>query len=99
MSGLPLAFIPEASASVSGVVAVLALGLAVVAFGAARKRANRGLYYVGLAFLVFGVKNAFSAYNVLVHTVQHDDIELVLSLFDLAIIGLLFLPLVRRRRG
>jgi hypothetical protein len=54
---------------------------------------------VALAFVVFGLKNVFSAYNVLTHTVPHDAIELVLSLFDLVLLVLLFAPLVLRRRS
>lgn len=91
--------VTSVSASVSLLVATLALALAGLAYGAARKRSNRALHWVALAFLIFTVKNLFSAYNVVEHTVPHDAIELVLSLFDLALLGLLFLPLVFRRRA
>ncbi|HUR69205.1 MAG TPA: hypothetical protein VM370_08160 [Candidatus Thermoplasmatota archaeon] len=93
------------SAATSGIVALLALAMAIVAFRASRRRANPGLVLVGWAFVVFAVKNVFSAYNVVAHeradipSVPHDEIELVLSLFDLIIMVLLFLPLLRRRRG
>lgn len=86
-----------ASATVSLVVALLALALAGLAVAAARRRANPALRWVAAAFLVFGVKNLFSAYNVLYHAVPHDAIELVLSLFDLVLLVLLLLPLLRRR--
>jgi hypothetical protein len=88
-----------ASVVVSMVVALLAGAMAAVAFGAARKRANPALRWVALAFVVFALKNVFSAVNVSTHQVPHDIIELSLSLFDLVILVLLFLPLVRRRRG
>lgn len=86
------------SIAVSGLVALLAFVLASLAFRAASRRANKGLHMVALAFVVFGLKNVFSAYNVLTHTIPHDAIELVLSLFDLVLLILLFMPLVLRRR-
>lgn len=94
-----MADITPVSASVSLLVAALALALAGLAFGAARKRANRALHWVALAFVVFAAKNMFSAYNVVQHAVPHDAIELVLSLFDLVLLALLFLPIVFRRRA
>lgn len=94
-----------ASSLTSGLVALLALILAVFAFRAASLRGNRNLRLVGTAFLVFSVKNIFSAYNVHAHeqptwpSVPHDTLELVLSLFDLVLLILLFVPLLLRRRG
>lgn len=85
--------------AVSSLVAVLAIVLAGLALRAARRRGNPALRIVALAFFAFFVKNVFSAFNVLTHVVPHDAIELVLSLFDLALLLLLFLPLVLRRRG
>ena len=87
------------SVAVSALVALLALFLAGLAFSAARKRSNRALYLVAAAFVVFAIKNAFSAYNVQTHVVPHDEIELILSLFDLVLLVLLFAPLALRRRG
>ncbi|HET6405836.1 MAG TPA: hypothetical protein VFH78_14430 [Candidatus Thermoplasmatota archaeon] len=87
------------SVGVSAVVAALAFVLAVLAWRAAVRRGNPALRIVAVAFGVFGLKNVFSAYNVLTHLVPHDAIELVLSLFDLVLLLLLFLPLVLRRRS
>lgn len=88
-----------ASASTSVLVAALATTMAVIAFRAASRRGNPGLRLVGWAFVLFAVKNIFSAVNVgFTHYIRHDAIELVLSLFDLAILALLFAPLMRRRR-
>ena len=87
------------SAGVSVTVALLAFVLAGLAFGAMRRRGNPSLRWVALAFVVFGVKNLFSAANVVTHVVPHDAIELVLSLFDLALLLLLFMPFLRRRRA
>lgn len=78
---------------------ILAIALAVLAFSAASKRASPNLRWVGTAFAVFAVKNAFSAFNVWTHSVPHDAIELVLSLFDLVLLALIFVPLFRRRKA
>lgn len=88
-----------ASAGTSVLVALLAFVLAGIAFAAMRRRGNPALKWVAIAFLLFGVKNLFSAVNVLTHIVQHDGIELVLSLFDLLLLLLLFMPFLRRRRA
>lgn len=87
------------SVGVSAVVALLAFVMAVLALRGASRRQNNALRIVALAFFVFGLKNVFSAYNVLTHTVPHDAIELVLSLFDLVLLVLLFLPLALRKRS
>jgi hypothetical protein len=81
------------------VVALLALVFAVLAFRAASKKGNASLRFVGTAFVLFALKDAFSAYNVVTHDVPHDAIELVLSLADLVIILLLFAPFAFRRRA
>lgn len=88
-----------ASTGVSVLVALLALVFAGLALAARRKRGNKALAVVALAFFVFAIKNAFSAYNVMTHLVPHDAIELVLSLFDLVLLLLLFTPLLLRRRS
>lgn len=87
------------SATTSVLVALLASLFAAAAFLARRRKGNRSLLWVGLAFVVFAIKNLFSAYNVVTHVVRHDDIELGLSLFDLVIMLLLFVPLIFRKRG
>lgn len=89
--------VTPASVAVSTLVAILALTLAGVAFAAARRRGNGALRIVAIAFLVFAAKNVFSAFNVAQHVVPHDSLELVLSLFDLALLLLLFAPFMRRK--
>jgi len=86
------------SSGTSVVVATLAVVFAVIAFRAAARKRNPGLRWVGFAFVLFALKNAFSAYNVVTHFVRHDDIEMVLALGDLVILLLLFAPLFLRRR-
>jgi len=96
------AFTP-ASAATSALVAILALAMAVVAFRARAKRGNKALTLVAWAFVVFALKNVFSGYNVVAHeraawpSVPHDEIELILSLFDLVIMLFLFAPFLLRR--
>lgn len=88
-----------ASAGVSLLVAALAAFFALLALRAAGRRGNPSLRWVGGAFLLFGLKNGFSSYNVWTHLVPHDAIELVLSVADLAIMLLLFAPLLLRRKA
>lgn len=91
------------SAATSGLVALLALVMAIVAFRARIRRGNKALALVGWAFVIFCVKNVFSGYNVIAHdqvgwpSIPHDEIELILSLFDLVILLLLFAPFLLRR--
>ena len=96
--GVDVELAPYSSAT-SIFVALLALLFSFVAFQAWRRKGTRGLFWVGIAFVVFALKNVFSAYNVVTHFVPHDDIELGLSLFDLVIMLLLFAPLIFRPRG
>lgn len=88
-----------ASSLTSLLVGLIALVMAVLAWQARRRSGNAQLSFVAGAFVLFLIKSLFSAYIVATpppHPVPHDEIELVLSLFDLAIIGLLFLPFVLR---
>lgn len=86
-----------ASSVVASVVAVLAVVFAWIAFGSARKTSRPALRVVGWAFVIFALKNAFVAYNVWTHLVPHDGIELLLSVADLVLLGLLLSPLMSRR--
>src|SRR5581483_9910338 len=86
------------SAAVSTFVAILAFSFSVAAFLAVAKRGNKALRWVGAAFVVFGLRNLFSAFNVATDVVRHGTVELVLSVFDLALMLILIAPLVLRRR-
>lgn len=88
-----------ASTATSMLVALLAATFSGLALSAMRKRGNRSLVWVAAAFALFAAKNVFSAVNVSTHLVEHDTIELVLSLSDLAILLLLFTPFILRKRS
>ena len=96
----PISDIAWASALTSLLVGLIALVLAVSAWRARARSGNRQLGFVGAAFVLFLAKSLVSTADVLTpfpHAVPHDALELVLSLFDLAILGLLFLPLALKR--
>lgn len=84
--------ISEASSLTSIVVGLIALLMAGLAWRARVRSGNRRLAFVAAAFALFFARSLFSAYNVLTHFIAHDFIELYLSIFDLAILVLLFLP-------
>ncbi|HEV8360863.1 MAG TPA: hypothetical protein VGR28_10455 [Candidatus Thermoplasmatota archaeon] len=89
-----------ASSLTSLAVGLIALALAALALRARRSSGNRQLGFVAAAFALFAVKSAFSSYDVLTeppHLVPHDELELVLSLFDLVIIVLLVVPLLVKK--
>jgi len=86
------------SVTTSLVVAVLALAFSVMAFRAYSKRSNSAMQWVGVAFLVFALRNLFSAFNIWTEAIHHGTVELVLSLFDLALMLILMTPLLLRRR-
>jgi lysylphosphatidylglycerol synthetase-like protein (DUF2156 family) len=74
------------------VVLILSLVMGYLAYKSYRRTANAQLLFVGAAFGVFAVKAIFVAVNVTSHAVPHDAIEFVSALFDLVIVGLLFIP-------
>jgi uncharacterized membrane protein len=86
------------SVTTSLVVALLALAFSFMAFRAYAKRGNSAMQWVGVAFLVFALRNLFSAFNIWTEVVKHGTVELILSLFDLALMLILMAPLLFRRR-
>jgi hypothetical protein len=86
------------SAATSAIVALLAIGFSIAAFRSYYKRGNGAMRWVGVAFLVFALRNLFSGFNVITDIVHHGVVELVLSLFDLALMLILIAPLLLRRR-
>lgn len=80
----------------SVVVLVLTAVMAYLSYRSYQATANTQLLFVGAAFGVFAVKSLFVALNVTYHQVPHDAIEFVSALFDLVIVGLLFIPFFTR---
>lgn len=78
------------------VVALIALALAVTAFRASARSGNVRLRFVGAAFSTLAFKGLLVAYSLQTGFIGHEHLELVSSLFDLAVVGLLVYPLLRK---
>lgn len=87
-----------AGLAVIAVTAAVSLVLAVLAAGAWRRTANGKLVPVMLAFWIFFVKSVLTAYSLHTDFLHHEDLELVGTLLDLAIVLLLMAPFVPVRR-
>lgn len=84
------------------VVAVVSLALSVLAARAWRTTGNRKLAFVTVAFWTFFAKSVLTAYALHTSAIGHEDLELIGSGFDLAIVLLLiapFLPIGSRPVG
>ncbi len=81
------------------VVACVSLILLVLAAAAWRRTGNSKLGFVTAAFACFFVKSAVTAYAIATEGIHHEDLELLGTAFDLAIVLLLvapFIPVTRR---
>ncbi len=85
--------------AVIALTAAVSLVLAVLAAGAWRRTSNRKLIPVMLAFWMFFVKSVLTAYGLHGDVIHHEDLELLGTLFDLAIVLLLMAPFVPVRRA
>lgn len=81
------------------VVAVVSLILTVLAASAWRRTGNRKLGFVTGAFAVFCAKSALTAYSVQTGFILHEELELVGSLGDLAVVLLLVAPFLAPSLG
>lgn len=88
----------EASALVVLVVGLVALVLAGVGLQAMGASRNRALAFVVAAFAVFALKGFFGAWALWTRGVEHEVLEMVLAVADLAVVALLFAPLLARDR-
>ncbi len=87
----------EASAAaVIVVVAVVSLILTILAASAWRHTSNRKLGFVTGAFAVFFAKSLLTAYSVSTGFIAHEDLEIIGSLGDLAVVLLLIAPFLAR---
>lgn len=81
------------------VVAVVSLALCILAARAWRATANGKLAFVTAAFAAFVLKSLLTAYALHTDAIAHEDLEVVGSVLDLAIVLLLIAPfLVRTNR-
>lgn len=85
-----------AATIVIAVVGVITLTLTVIAVRAQQRTGNPRLWFLVSAFGLFTIKSALVAWAVSMESIAHEHLELVSSLFDLAIVVLLFMPLLRR---
>jgi 4-amino-4-deoxy-L-arabinose transferase-like glycosyltransferase len=88
-----------AAVLIIGAVALISLALSVLAALAWRRTQNRKLAFVTAAFLTFFAKSLITAYALWTEEVAHEHLEVVGSVLDLVVVGLLispFIPIGRR---
>ena len=78
--------------AVIATVALVSLLLTLLAAAAWRRTGNRKLGFVTAAFVVFFAKSLLTAYSVKTGLIAHEDLELIGSLGDLAVVLLLVAP-------
>lgn len=79
-------------------VAVAMTFLAAMAIRAWVRSHNRFLLYVAGAFAVFALKSVITAYGLQTGTPGHENLELVGTVLDAVIAGLLVVPFILRPR-
>ncbi len=84
-----------AAAAIVFVVASIAFVLTLIALRARQRTASRGLLFVTLAFGLFAVKGILVGIALLTEFLEHQHLEVMSALFDLAIVGLLVWPVIR----
>ena len=77
------------------VVSAISIGLGILASRAVARTGNRKLWFLAAAFGVMALKGLLVAYALIAHAVAHQHLELISSLFDLVIVTLLVLPLLK----
>ena len=89
---------PATAVGLIAAVAVVSLALTLLAVAARRRTGNRKLSFVVAAFAVFFLKSVVTAYSVATDAIHHEDLELLGSLGDLAIVLLLVAPFLAPSR-
>ncbi len=84
-----------AATAVVLVVAAIAVALTIIAVRAQRRSGNPRLRLVATAFAMLAIKGLLVAAALQWGFIGHEHLELVSSLFDLAVVVLLALPLLR----
>lgn len=85
------------STAVLATVAAAALGLAVTMWIASGRLAQPKVRFVAAGFFVLFVKCLFSIYSIQVRVLHHEILEVVGSLFDMAMVILMAVPFWMRR--
>lgn len=82
------------------IVAAIALTsgvLAALAFRAFQRSGQRSLRFVIAGFSIFALKGVLAIVILLLHALDHDDLEVVLGLMDLTALVIIAFPFVRPR--
>lgn len=80
-------------------VGLVCLALLLLGVAAFRRTRNRKLLWLVAAFALFTIKSFLTSWALWAETIGHEYLELVMSLFDLGIVGMLvapFLPFGRK---
>lgn len=85
------------STAVLAAVAAAALGLAVTMWIASTRLAQPRVRYVAAGFFVLFLKALFSIYSIQVRFLHHEILEMIGSLFDMAMVALMAAPFWMRR--
>jgi len=81
-----------------GVTAAASIGLAALAYRGYRRSGNPRLRFVVAAFALFAVKGLLATYSIQTDLLEHEDLELVLGLFDVTALSLFLVPFLRPRK-
>lgn len=76
-------------------VAAISIALGVIASRAVARTGNKKLWYLMAAFAVLALKGLLVAFALFTEAIEHQHLELVSSLFDLGVVTLLVLPLLK----
>ena len=77
-------------------VAILGLILLSIALAAWRRSRHRRMLYLAAAFAVLALKGIITAAGLWFNSIPHQQMEVIGSLFDLALVGFLLAPLIHR---
>jgi hypothetical protein len=94
--------IGQLSVSIISLVAIISLVLSLITLFAYAKLKNSKLLFVFSAFLVFFIKCVYVSLAIAYDIVEHKNLELHSSLFDLLVVLMLFIPFLMpylKKRG
>ena len=97
MASAPMSDYTNVSTAVLAAVAAAALGLAITMWVASNRLAQPKVRFVAAGFFVLFVKALFSIYSIQVRLLHHEILEMIGSLFDMAMVILMAAPFWMRR--